>query len=136
METIKQARELGRAIQADDRYKAYYSAKELNDADSGLQELIGEFNLIRQKIGAEINKDDESKDQAKIEMLNGQAQEIYAKIMENPNMVRFTAAKNSMDKLIRNVSEIISLCCDGENPDTCEAVDDCSGGCASCAKCG
>ena len=136
MEAIKQARELGKAIQADERFKAYHDAKEINDADTALQELIGEFNLIRQKLGVEVNKPDDTKDAAKVETLNTDAQAVYARIMDNQNMVKFTAAKTAMDKLIRDVSAIISLCCDGEDPETCEAVNDCSGGCSSCAKCG
>jgi cell fate (sporulation/competence/biofilm development) regulator YlbF (YheA/YmcA/DUF963 family) len=138
MEAIKQARELGKVIQADERYAEYHAAKEINDADEGLQELIGEFNLIRQKLGQQASKrdDDESRDQEKIDALNTEAQMVYARIMENESMKRFTAAKTAMDKLIKDVSAIISLCCDGEDPDTCEAKDDCSGGCSSCAKCG
>ena len=72
MEAIKAARELGKVIQADERFKEYHAAKEINDADEGLQELIGEFNLIRQKLGLEASKrdGDESRDQAKIDELN------------------------------------------------------------------
>jgi len=138
MEAIKAARELGKVIQADERFKEYHAAKEINDADKDLQELIGEFNLIRQKLGQQAMKrdDDETKDQAKIEELNTEAQMVYARIMDNESMKRFTIAKNDMDKMIKEVTAIISLCCDGEDPDTCEAVNDCSGGCSSCAKCG
>ena len=48
MDAIKAARELGKAIQNDERYKAYIEAKKANDADDELQQLIGEFNLKRQ----------------------------------------------------------------------------------------
>ena len=40
MDAIKAARELGKAIQADPRYKDYVAAKEANDADEELQKLI------------------------------------------------------------------------------------------------
>ncbi|MCL1866657.1 MAG: YlbF family regulator [Oscillospiraceae bacterium] len=138
METIKATRELGKAIQADSRYAEYHAAKEINDADAALQELIGEFNLIRQNLGVEASKsDDEGKDQSKIDALNKDAEEKYALIMNNDSMKRFTAAKNEMDSLIREISTIISLCCDGENPDTCEALSsNCSSGCSGCSGCG
>ena len=137
--TIKMARELGKAIQADERYAAYHAARELNDADSGLQDEIGEFNLLRQNLGLEVAKADDAKDKAKIEQLNQQAQEVYTRIMDNPNMKRFTEAKTEMDSMIRDVSNIISLCCDGENPDTCEFRPQPVSGCASgggCTGCG
>ncbi|MCL2036134.1 MAG: YlbF family regulator [Oscillospiraceae bacterium] len=138
MEAIKQARALGKAIQADERYAEYHAAKEVNDSDEPLQDLIGEFNLVRQQLGLEATKhdDDSTKDKDKIDRLNLQAREIHARIMDNESMKRFTNAKTAMDAMISEVSAIISLCCDGEDPDTCQPVNDCSGGCSSCAKCG
>jgi len=133
------ARELGRAIQADERYKAYFDAKEINDADEGLQSLIGEFNLLRQKITAEMNKGGEERNPEKIDELNTEAQSVYSQIMGNESMIMFTAAKNAMDNLIRDVSGIISLCCDGEDPDTCQIEPEPISGCASgggCSGCG
>ena len=38
-------RQLGKAIQADPRYQAYWKAKTDNDADTELQENIQAFNL-------------------------------------------------------------------------------------------
>jgi cell fate (sporulation/competence/biofilm development) regulator YlbF (YheA/YmcA/DUF963 family) len=138
METIKSARELGKVIQADARYAEYHSAKARNDEDEGLQAIIGEFNLVRQKLGMEAGKTDDSRDQAKIDELNNEAQAAYARIMENPNMKKFTDAKNAMDAMIRDISGIISLCCDGEDPDTCrlEPASGCAsgGGCSGCGK--
>jgi cell fate (sporulation/competence/biofilm development) regulator YlbF (YheA/YmcA/DUF963 family) len=138
MEAIKAARELGKAIQADERYKAYHTAKELNDADEGLQATIGEFNLARQRLNMEVGKPVEERDQSKIDTLNNDALMNHARIMDNDNMKRFTAAKAAMDDMIRDVSEIISLCCDGEDPDTCELAPK-VGGCGSgggCTGCG
>ena len=43
MDAIKAARELGKAIQADERYVRYNEAMKANDADMELQELIGEL---------------------------------------------------------------------------------------------
>ena len=118
--TIKMAREVGKAIQADERYKAYHAAREVNDADTALQSSIGEFNLLRQKLSMEAGKTDDSKDQEAIDKLNSEAQAVYTQVMDNPNMKKFTAAKEEMDAMIRDVSTIISLCCDGEDPETCQ----------------
>ncbi|MDR0197936.1 MAG: YlbF family regulator [Oscillospiraceae bacterium] len=136
MDAVRAARELGKAIQADDRYVAYVKAREDNDGDAALQELIGEFNLIRQQIGMEMNKPESEKDADKIGELNEKAQAVHAEIMKNESMVKFTDSKNRMDRLIREIGGIISLCCDGENPETCEVKNDCTGVCSVCAKCG
>ena len=136
--TIKMARELGKVIQKDERYIAYHAAKAVNDSDEELQAAIGEFNLIRQKLSMEATKSGDSKDQEAIDKLNADAQSSYASVMENPNMVKFTAAKADMDAMIRDVSTIISLCCDGEDPDTCreQPVSGCAsgGGCSGCGR--
>ena len=50
MDIIEAARNLGAAIQQDERYKKYIEAKKANDADEELQELIGEFNLARMSV--------------------------------------------------------------------------------------
>jgi cell fate (sporulation/competence/biofilm development) regulator YlbF (YheA/YmcA/DUF963 family) len=141
MEAIKMARELGKVIQKDPRYMAYHAAKEKNDKDTELGDGINEFNLIRQKLNLEASKKMDERDKEKLETLNTQAQEMYTKVMENPNMVEFTAAKADMDDMIREVSTIITLCCDGEDPDTCTIapeppVSGCAsgGGCSGCGR--
>jgi cell fate (sporulation/competence/biofilm development) regulator YlbF (YheA/YmcA/DUF963 family) len=136
--TIKAARELGKVIQQDERYTAYHAAKAKNDSDTELNDNINEFNLIRQKLNQEALKGDE-KDKDKITALNEEAQDVYAKVMENVNMVAFTAAKADMDELTRQVSTIISASCDGEDPETCEHTPEPVRGCASgggCSGCG
>ena len=67
MDIIEKARELGKMIQQDERYKAYYDAKEKNDKDEELQALIGEFNLKRVDLNREMSKDD--KDMERLESL-------------------------------------------------------------------
>ena len=141
MEAIKAARELGKVMQKDPRYVAYHEAQKLNDADDALNEQINEFNLLRQQLNLEVAKKMDERDKDKIEELNAKAQEIYTQIMENENMKSFTAAKTDMDTMINEVSVIISLCCDGEDPDTCdinppEPPRGCAsgGGCSGCGR--
>jgi cell fate (sporulation/competence/biofilm development) regulator YlbF (YheA/YmcA/DUF963 family) len=140
MDSIKAARELGKVLQKDERYIAYHAAKGKNDSDESLNAGINEFNLIRQKLNQEATKKVDERDKDKIEALNNEAQAVYAKVMENENMKAFTAAKADMDTMIQEVSTIISLCCDGEDPDTCSLEPDPPmGGCASgggCSGCG
>lgn len=139
MDAIKAARELGRAIQEDERFKAYTLAKEKNDNDDELQYTIGDFNLIRQNLQMEMSKPEEEKKPEKIDELNKSMQDTYQQIMSNPNMAEFTIMKNAVDKMLGEINQIISLCCDGEDPDTCEpAASGCgsAGGCSGCSGCG
>ena len=47
MSVIELTRQLGAAIQADERYKAFDEAKKANDADKELNDLIGKINLVQ-----------------------------------------------------------------------------------------
>ena len=81
MDAIQAVRELGKAIQEDERYIEYAKAKKANDEDTELQNLIGEFNLIRQNAAMEYNKPEEEQDKEKLQKLNADMQEAYEKVM-------------------------------------------------------
>ncbi len=133
MDIIKAARELGKAIQQDERYLAFYAAKEANDKDEGLQKLIGEFNLIKMQVDEEMLKDERDND--KIKELNAQIRKVYSEIMVNENMQEYNNAKNGIDEVITRMNAIIDLCIAGEDPDTCEPAEGCTGSCSSCSGC-
>ena len=133
---IKAARELGKAIQADERYVRYNEAMKANDADMELQELIGEFNLARQNVALEMSKSKEEQNKEKLDTQNKEMQRLYTLVMQNEHMADFTMAKADMDKLLHEINGIIALCCDGEDPDTCEVqAGGCSGSCSTCGGC-
>ena len=136
MDAIKAARELGKAIQADERYVRYNEAMKANDADMELQELIGEFNLARQNVALEMSKSKEEQNKEKLDIQNKEMQRLYTLVMQNEHMADFTMAKADMDKLLHEINGIIALCCDGEAPDTCEVqAGGCSGSCSTCGGC-
>ncbi len=135
MDAIKAARELGKAIQADERYIEYSKAKAANDADEELQQLIGEFNLKRQQVGLEMSKSPEEQDKEKLDAANKEMQRLYTLVMSNEHMADYTMAKQGMDRLAADVNAIISLCINGEDPDTCDYTA-CTGSCATCGGCG
>ena len=91
-----------------------------NDADMELQELIGEFNLARQNVALEMSKSKEEQNKEKLDTQNKEMQRLYTLVMQNEHMADFTMAKADMDKLLHEINGIIALCCDGEDPDTCE----------------
>ena len=138
MDAITAARELGKAIQADQRYKDYVAAKEANDADEELQGLISDFSAKRQLLQVEMSKEQEDQDAEKIRAMNKDMQESYGRVMGNPNMANFAVVKNALDILLNEVNMIISMSCEGEDPDTCDphASHGCGGNCGSCGGCG
>lgn len=136
LDVIAMTRELGAAIQADPRYKEYIRAKEINDNDTELQKLIGDFNLTRQKIQIEINKSADDKDNKKIAELNKEMQGFYGQIMGNNSMNDYNSAKAAFDTLVQQVNAIISGSVNGEDPLTMDTDASCGSGCSSCSGCG
>ncbi len=134
MDIIEMTRELGKAIQADDRYIAYTLAKQANDDDEQLQNLINAFNLKRMQLQMEVGKPD--KDNDKIQELNDVIKSSYKTIMDNPKMKVYQAAKEGLDELLNQVNTIISMSANGMDPDkiNLEAAS-CSGNCSSCGGC-
>ena len=58
MDVIEMTRQLGKAIQEDERYKAYMDACTVNDTDVEIQNKIGEFNQLRSQLSVEMQKPD------------------------------------------------------------------------------
>ncbi len=134
MYIIQMTRELGKALQADDRYIAYNLAKQANDEDEQLQNLIGAFNLKRMELNMEMGKEDKSDE--KIAELNDVIRSLYKQIMENPKMMVFNAAKEGMDSLMNQINHIITMAANGEDPETCGTGEiSCGGNCSSCSGC-
>lgn len=133
MDIIQQARALGAAIQQDSRFVALQIARQNNEEDEGLQELIKELNLQRLNLNNEISK--EPRDEEKLKAINTAFRSVYDEIMQNPNMQNYEAAKSDMDALTANINGILALCVNGEDPETCTPSGGCGSGCAGCAGC-
>ena len=134
MDIIEMTRELGRALQNDERYIAMVTARQASDEDQALQEAIGKFNLKRMAISNEAQKDDRNEET--LQRLNAEFRAVYQKIMENEHMLRYNDAKNEFDALLQRMTGILSLCADGEDPETCDYdAASCGGNCSSCAGC-
>lgn len=135
MTVIEMARELGKALQEDERYKKYQEAKIKNDKDVELQNMIGDFNVKRMQLNQEMQK--KEKDADAMKHLDAELKEVYNKIMANPNMAEFTAAQEKVEKLINSVNFIISMAANGEDPMTCpeEQPASCGGSCSTCGGC-
>ena len=127
------AREMGKAIQQSEAYKNLRAASEANDKDKTLQDGIGQFNLKRMALNEEMQKTE--RDEAKIQSLNRELQQIYTDVMGTPSMMAYQIAKQEIDEMMQQITGILSLCVNGEDPDTCEVPVACGGSCDSCAGC-
>lgn len=131
---IKLARELGAALQEDERYIALAAAREKNDNDEELQNLIGEFNMIMLKANQEAEKED--KDEEKMKQYNQQYVEMYGKIMANENMRAYQSAQSALEAVVNEVNGIIAMSLNGEDPATCDpTAANCTHDCSTCGGC-
>lgn len=133
MDVIAMARELGKAIQQDERFIRYAKARLANDSDSALQEAIGQFNIARMELDREVNS--ENKDDEKVKSLNENLRKVYGDIMSSPAMVEYNTAKAELDTMVNEVNVIISKSIDGEDPETCDLHSGCTGSCSTCGGC-
>ena len=133
---IAKARELGALLQQDERYLKFMEVQKANEEDKDLNELIARIQLIQMSFQHEASKED--KNEQKLEAYDKEFGEIYTKIMANPNMQAFEAARNEIDKLMNYINAIFALCLQGEDPATCEPQQqehNCGGECSSCSGC-
>ena len=133
MTVIESVRELGKAIQKDERFIRYAKAKLQSDSDNELQAAIGEFNITRMELEREASNGEENNVRTK--ELNEKLREIYGKVMSNPVMVEFNTAKVELDQMMGEVNVIISKVLDGEDRETCTTDSGCTGSCSSCGGC-
>ena len=62
MDVIEMARQLGHALQKDERYIKMATARQASDEDQELQNMIGEFNLKRLSLNNETQSEHPSND--------------------------------------------------------------------------
>lgn len=134
MDVIKLARQLGKAIQEDEKYLNFKIASQNNDEDKVLQNLIKEFNLKKISLNNEISKKDQNEE--KVKNLNDEMKKYYEEIMENENMKNYRLSNIEFDNLMKRVSAIIMQSANGEDPETTDLIEsNCSGSCSGCAGC-
>ena len=133
MDIIEMARELGAALQRSDEYTAYNVAKNAADSDAELQGMIGDFNLKKLSLNAEVQK--EEKDPAKLAALNEEVRSIYARIMAHPTMAAYNTTKEELDRVLNFIQQIIVYSANGEDPAAIQEETSCGGDCSGCSGC-
>ncbi len=134
MDIIKQAREIGKAIQQDDRYLKMQIAVQNADEDKELQNLIGQYNLKRMSIQNEMQQAE--RDEEKLKSYQQEMNALYEMVMKNPHMTAYNEAKQGLEALMQRVNAIISQSANGADPETADYEEhDCGGNCSACAGC-
>lgn len=128
-------RELGKEIQADQRFEALQAAAKVNDADEALQQQMHEMQLITLKYQQEAEKGEEAS-QDRIAELQKEYQDLYTKVMDGENMKKYSEAAAQMEQMAQYISQMIGLFFDGQDPATCEIpASDCTHDCCTCGGC-
>ena len=133
MDVTKLARELGKAIQQDERFIRYAKAKLANDNDQDLQAAIGNFNIIRMELEKATSA--ETQNEEEIRTLNEKLRKTYGEIMASAPMVEYNTAKALLDQMMGEVNIILSKTLDGEDPETIDLEAGCTGSCSTCGGC-
>lgn len=132
MDIIKLTRELGKAIQADDRYAKFVEAREANEKDDALNELVGKMQLVHMSYQHEASKEDAN--EQKLQAYEDEFMGLREQIMANPNMAAYESARAGIDEMMNYIVGILTECIKGEDPETCEPPQEhsCGGECSSC----
>ncbi len=127
----KLTRELGKAIQQDDRYLALQKAIEANEKDTALNELMSKIQLIQVSYQHEASK--EEPDEGKMKAYDEEFRGVYSQIMQNENMRNYEIARKEIDDMMNYLTGILAMCVNGDDPDTCDpAAHSCGSDCSSC----
>lgn len=134
-DAITMFKEAAVQLQKEMEYQALRSACDANDNNEALQKLIGDFNLARLDLNAELSKEDD-KDQEKIAALNAQVNTLYNEVMATESMKTYNEAKTEMENVMSYINAILNTAVNGGDPMTTEMPQQgCSGSCSSCAGC-
>ena len=135
MDVIKLTRELGAAIQQDERYLNFAKARQENENDAELNELMSQIQMVQMNYQMEASK--EAPDADKMKEYEEKFNDVYTKFMDSDKMKVYEAARAEIDNLMNYVMQILGLCVNGADPATCEPEQEhnCGGSCSSCSGC-
>lgn len=136
MDIIKLTRELGAAIQQDDRYAKFQAAQKANEEDKDLNDLMGKIQLVHMSYQHEASKEDAN--EQKLAAYETEFNDLYKKVMDNEHMRDYEVARAEIDEMMHYITGILALCIQGEDPATCEPEEEhhhCGGDCSGCSGC-
>lgn len=130
MDVIQLARQLGKAIQEDERFISFQLAQQQAEADAPLQEVLNKYAAQREALVVEARAS--GMDNPKVEEMNAQLGKLYADILQNENMKSFMSTQEELNKLTGFINQIVDGSAAGQDPATIEYQQARKGGCGGC----
>ena len=97
--------------------------------------LLGAASTSKAQNQSENEATKDERDEKKLQELNEELRELYSTIMKNENMIAYNIAKQEMDSVLKRVTAIIMQSAEGEDPETTDYEESCTGSCSSCGGC-
>ena len=126
-------RELGKEIQADERFAALKAAAAANDADETLQNQMHEMQLLSLQYQQEAEKGEEAS-QDKIKEIQNKYQDLYNTVMDGENMKNYSLAAAEMEQTAHTIAALAAVATDfkkssaGNNSVACRRLINLKGG--------
>ncbi|NLL63908.1 MAG: YlbF family regulator [Ruminococcaceae bacterium] len=134
MDVIAIARQLGAAIQEDEKYKKLHEAKVAIDNDAEIQDMMAKIEELRVQYQAAATS--ETPDEKLMDKLDKDFQNVYTALMVTEGMSVYEGARKELDDMMNFIMQILYLSVNGEDPATCDpAAHNCGPDCSSCAGC-
>ena len=129
MDVVELTRQLGVAIQADERYTKFTESQTKALSDPEVRALNDRLEDLRERYETEAKKPEP--DQVVLGNLDSTFQKTYGDMMNVPSMVDYVLSRRELDNLMKYLTEILYLTVNGEDPLTCEPApqDGCGCGC-------
>ena len=118
------AAQLGQAIKADERVIKMDNARVAYEADTGVQQLMFEYNMQQIALQEEYKK--ASIDKNVIEAIEKRIDQIVAEVTANPTFIALNEAEEAVNALMQEVNAEITFQITGKRP--------CAHDCSSCGS--
>ena len=120
MTVMEAARQLGVCIQEDERYKVYNDAQKAVDQDEKVKELGENLQELQNQYEAEAVKAEP--DQAAMDKIRSEYEELYRTVYQVPSMVAVMDAKEGMDAMMNEVMNLLYMVIGGADPETVQVT--------------
>ena len=121
------AKQLGKALKADDKLIRLENAKKGYESDKDLQKMMIEYEVQQKALQGEITK--EERDTLFIDVIQKRINELYEAIMSHPVFEELNEAQAEVNELMNAVNNAISFEITGELPSCTHDCSTCGGGC-------
>jgi len=133
MDLIEMARELGRALQQDERYRRAAADADVVNTSDELREMVGEYEELRGQMEV-LAAADSSKNAELIKEIDGQMNRQFEAINAHPLMAQYEVSRHELEHLVNYVLRIVTGAANGEDPDEI-GEEACTGSCSTCGGC-